>query len=1026
MAKIPDNILTPTDTSTGVNVGLSANTVSFIREASKIGDSTIINDATVNENITKLLSYVREQSQAASKLHSLGEARQYLPEFESIKAALTELRQTMGLFGLVTKPGERFPTQESVQQRGDIKTFEDRIERIKRAQEQEEEKARKEQERQRKEFERENRLTYLGGYTTDDIENIRGKTRLARSIIRDTGESVPDSMRTELLDNFSQLRDESKRAREDYERLVVQGNMPEADRMLNVATSRSVLAKEIENVLSHHSEQSKGVLESGIQLLSRAASALAVGMIAQRVLFQDPFQFRFMPAMGTMARQGPVGEMLSKGFTEAEQYELMLNQSVFMGSLGAAALGAGGLLKGGKMALPGALLAAVGAGGAIGGATGIFSDVLQGMGIATSEEDILGVNLAQSLADPQKIIEPFIRSAPGLIQAAGSRLGPNLGFVFDQEAKAADSANPFLRQMGVDANIRRFGVTDAETGDLLTSVTQNLRADNTSEIARMMGSTVALGRSYGVGDELGVQLMGTLQRAGVQDSERGMMTLLGSLAGRDGELDNYAVAQLSAAIAQAVESLAIKNIARSGEQLVEQVAHLRTVIGQSDSAGAQILARNPQAFSRFVQGIDESVKGSLQDPSRLAWDLSLGSNISEILTGSPAVMQRRLEAFAQSPLFSGITDLSLETLNKNPQLASAIVSVGLHKIAPNMASQEFLTMLEMVIQGKSIAGGTSGGAAAIAADNIEGRAGTIAASDPMQLQVGVSEQIDSSLQATAALMSGMQELQAQLLTFVNDDRLMVLAEKGIATVVQTLRDILGPGGAAGSDHTTLAISAMQADSAAIAASRQLDPNVAASIGGHHYTKNLLNFNPQQMEAFTEVGSLFKTRLANPTAMAYSTNLPVDFLQNPDTQIEAKNFFASTLADPNWSLHDDPRVDAQLLYNKWVDNAQTSLSGQATGGFTGRGGRTDVVGVVHGGEYVISDNHASNPINREILERMQAGENVMQTKIGNPSISSDGTTTRLIMDFSGVSSRELQQAIYDGAKKYAQDTKLHFP
>jgi hypothetical protein len=81
---------------------------------------------------------------------------------------------------------------------------------------------------------------------------------------------------------------------------------------------------------------------------------------------------------------------------------------------------------------------------------------------------------------------------------------------------------------------------------------------------------------------------------------------------------------------------------------------------------------------------------------------------------------------------------------------------------------------------------------------------------------------------------------------------------------------------------------------------------------------------------------------------------------------------------------------------------------ATGGYTGVGNRLDPVGVVHGGEYIISDNNVSGNFNT--LQRMQAGERMDES---SPFINSFNTgnndVIRVVLEFSNTNPEAIIQA-----------------
>jgi hypothetical protein len=99
------------------------------------------------------------------------------------------------------------------------------------------------------------------------------------------------------------------------------------------------------------------------------------------------------------------------------------------------------------------------------------------------------------------------------------------------------------------------------------------------------------------------------------------------------------------------------------------------------------------------------------------------------------------------------------------------------------------------------------------------------------------------------------------------------------------------------------------------------------------------------------------------------------------------------------------------------NEQTSF---ATGGFTGLGGRLEPAGVVHGGEYVISDNRV--PGNRMTLDRMMAGENLDEGGLNkNAEFGSENITVTL--EFSNTNPQAIIDAALNSTRQMLRSERL---
>jgi hypothetical protein len=98
----------------------------------------------------------------------------------------------------------------------------------------------------------------------------------------------------------------------------------------------------------------------------------------------------------------------------------------------------------------------------------------------------------------------------------------------------------------------------------------------------------------------------------------------------------------------------------------------------------------------------------------------------------------------------------------------------------------------------------------------------------------------------------------------------------------------------------------------------------------------------------------------------------------------------------------------------------TLTPYATGGFTGAGGRLEPAGVVHGGEYVISDSRV--PGNRMTLDRMMAGENLDEGGLtGNSELGNENITVTL--EFSNTNPQAIIDAALNSTRQMLRSERL---
>jgi hypothetical protein len=146
---------------------------------------------------------------------------------------------------------------------------------------------------------------------------------------------------------------------------------------------------------------------------------------------------------------------------------------------------------------------------------------------------------------------------------------------------------------------------------------------------------------------------------------------------------------------------------------------------------------------------------------------------------------------------------------------------------------------------------------------------------------------------------------------------------------------------------------------------------------------------------------------------------------PERMEEYKNFvrfmMVSELSpthdelNANVSLRDEYRAAALPIQDEW------STGDWATGGYTGIGSRVEPVGVVHGGEYVISDNNISG--NLATLERIQAGERFDENSPFSMSANTANDTIRVMLEFSNTEPEQIINAARRSAIAVLREERL---
>lgn len=272
---------------------------------------------------------------------------------------------------------------------------------------------------------------------------------------------------------------------------------------------------ELENLLENDRRKT-------LDFVSKIAGIVGVGAIANRVLFQDVMNYQIRPATQVMSNQGPLGAVLGSSILDSQQYAMNINQGA-MNSGGAAALG--GLMTGGAK---GNMMAAGGAVLGVLGATGLFDNLLSGIGLAKKPEEIITTNMVSQLMNPNAFTNRA-RVARGSLAEDG---GADLGFLLGDDASSMlksgqrSSYNTVLDQYANGRfNLFSGGMSGDDLAQLAQSTSGTLRgtfAERTSMANFAGGSAV----SYGVSTDEMLGNMASLQGAGSKNAEQSMLRLI--------------------------------------------------------------------------------------------------------------------------------------------------------------------------------------------------------------------------------------------------------------------------------------------------------------------------------------------------------------------------------------------------------------------------------------------------------------------------------------------------------------------
>lgn len=752
----------------------------------------------------------------------------------------------------------------------------------------------------------------------DYVAGMRMDTRMARIATRHGGiddetREMLEGYREELLQRIPEFQDEFRQAR-------ASGDRERAQKISQQTGGINNLIQEITHVLDYGQDKQERSFNKYLSAISNVISALGVASLANRVLLQEPYQFGTRPMLGMLGNQGEIGALLAGAHGEVEAHRLGLNQMAAMGGAGAAAAGLGMAFSGGLgRGLAGGALALGGSIAAYSGFSGQFGDFWMNLPFTVGEDEILGKNMVQTLANPQNLINHFMTSRAGLM-AAGGGLGNNFGYNLGGGINPSSTGNFILDQMGM---LTGLGYTSEQIGGLLSSAALSLQGSGN----QLTGYATAAGKvasAFGISEEAVIANMMTAQRYGSSNALASLYSNIGAAADGDGNISSYTTNVLVPALMKVTESLAIRNLARSGDAIEKEVHGLRRAIVNSDTNLGTLAETNPEVFAGIVSTLQEAVTSAFSDPAKMAFGMSMGNSFSDILFGRPQVIDRNLRRFLEMPMNQGVDFSDTENIFRGGGIERLYSASSFAYMEPTPQNLQTIQQLLAIMQGNNnslfgpdgkLIGGTDD--LVNASTEVERRVNEIMKGEFGELASSMAEQTNAALQASITLIEDMQILQTAIKEFVSSDTITTLAKNGIEQMVNDFYKLMGrekdspyyrnknaPPGAYGS---------------------QLDEIRAAELDAAR-----ANFVPST------------SRAANP--------------YNPGAGMPGENA-------PPGAMPVEP-------------------FGHATGGFTGMGGTHDIAGIVHANEYVISQNNVNR--NRQVLDRIQAGEKIETSSNGKTS------------------------------------------
>lgn len=763
-------------------------------------------------------------------------------------------------------------------------------------------------------------------------------------------------------------------------------------------------------------------------LITSVVGALGIQQFMMMRFVQQPYQYQTLPALGLMGSTGMMGEALSGAYGAQESVlqsyrEFGVNSTMGVGALAGGALG----LRLGGGAIGAALGAGVGLVGA--GVLGInFQDDIAKALAGENPQRAFTAELGRRMLDPQKFSQEF------LLPTMQARV--NLGITGEEGRTAAqrlgDMASSGAQALGYDAVV---------VGQLLGAALSSLRpglAPSDDESSRRLIDTISELEAFGVSREMGMGLLSTLSAAGSEDY-RESIARLALATSEDGEITNYTANVLVPALAKVVESRAIQNISKNSELVERETAGLFSFFKNSDTNLGKMLSANPEVMSRVFGMLDQVSETALQDPALMLYLNRMGVSFSEVLQGDPRTLTMPMQMFARQASYDASGKIDLNNMSSISALMGFLTmsGVGVSTGTMNIAAEMFSALQ----QASRVPGG--GGV------NLDDFTERLRMESPeYRLEQAFAQFSERMTQIVgsegAAVTSNIVQETNTFFSLMSDNVTAILA---IQTAMQT---VLGDTGRmstmiaqAGLDILNRLIQVtgvtdilntegyrnLQSMVRAEFESRGLTPldavtNVVLSEG--NLSRDSFGVDQQNALRTLLVSTGREVSALGPDefyvgAHDIQSMFDTDFLQGLLYDAEASKLAGEELTDSQRSA---------LILSKFI-NAQNENSGLfipeelmgnfATGGYTGIGSRLDVAGVVHGGEYVISDNNVSG--NLATLERMQAGERFDENSPFSMTSNESGETIRVMLEFSNTNPEQIINAAKRSALSMLREERL---
>ena len=795
------------------------------------------------------------------------------------------------------------------------------------------------------------------------------------------------------------------------------------------------LAAALPNLAARIDSSGKDTAKNISSIVSQVAGALMLQQLMTMANITLPYQYQTKPALSALGSSGMMGELLS-GALGAQESVMQGFREMTPGITAGA-----GALIGSKFGAPGMLL-----GGALGGLAGTIpqvNDMLAGaLDYATGNfsEKAFQTSLGSSLLDANKFKDITLAS-----------LIPQLAFSNNFSGNTVD----FL-QAGVSDEAKAMGFDPMKSAQFTTSVltsvplsalnpnnlsfqtadAQNFEDRDRASVTGLLNLSAAL-ESRGMTTESSLDLYSTLARAGSEDIIKSVSTLV-SATSQDGVATDYTLNVLVPALSRVVESRSIANISRSSEEIERGTAGVFSFIKSSGTRLADLIEKNPNAVLSQVFGmIDQVGESALNDPARMMFLNQLGIPFMDVIGKKEDMLYKPVEFFRNMASFDSdgtinkeqsfftamqmLNVLGIQMTGTNLQYAFSMLEAGgdsdrVSEIMQEMGDNDPLTRIAEALE-KFI--GTE-----------EGTILTRITQQAEQYYTALTDNVDNILAMQHAIEKAMEDsatvsaaVDVAMYSFISSIADMI-ERSGNLEAANEIRELL-------KGITKPPETGLMADIKNLAESLIEDLGTAVSSFSSSIGNIVSDITTGVMDGIKEFFDGLIPRFGASAPMGVE-----DFMVSALGEVsETTGALVGMNPLENGALTDFLSVAASGVNNSEVTQTSNLLLAlghstlengalnhgisAATGGFTGIGGRLEPVGIVHGGEYVISDTRV--PGNRITLDRMMSGENFdEQTSALTNSENGNITVT---LEFSNTNPSAIIDAAVNASRNMLQSERI---